>query len=129
MDTLLDIQDLAVNFSTKNGLIKAVGGISYHVERGETLGIVGESGCGKSVSALSIMRLIPDPPGKIVRGTINFAGQDILKLNNADLRKIRGNKIAMIFQEPMTALNPVLTIGRQLTEPLELHLGMNRYQS
>ena len=100
-------------------------GVSYDVEEGETLGLVGESGCGKSVSALSILRLIPNPPGKIVAGEVFFEGQDILKMTEEEIRHIRGNRIAMVFQEPMTSLNPVLTIGRQLTEALELHLKMD----
>ena len=102
-------------------MVKAVDGTSYSVEEGETLGLVGESGCGKSVSALSILRLIPSPPGKIVSGEIMFQGQDLLKLDENEMRRIRGNDIAMVFQEPMTSLNPVLTIGRQITESLELH--------
>jgi len=100
--------------------------VSYEIEEGETLGLVGESGCGKSVSALSILRLIPNPPGKIVGGQILFEGQDLLKMDEDEIRHIRGNRIAMVFQEPMTSLNPVLTIGRQLTEALELHLKMDR---
>jgi oligopeptide/dipeptide ABC transporter ATP-binding protein len=122
---LLQIRDLATQFATQDGVIKAVDGISYDVEEGETLGIVGESGCGKSVGALSIMRLVADPPGRIVRGEVIFDGQDILQLTDAEMRRIRGNRIAMIFQEPMTSLNPVLTIERQLTETLELHLDMS----
>jgi len=106
-----------------------VNGISYTLQESEALGIVGESGCGKSVSVLSIMRLIPDPPGKIVGGEVFFDGRDLLKLAPDEIRQIRGNKIAMIFQDPMTSLNPVLTIGRQVSEALELHLGMDKKQS
>jgi oligopeptide/dipeptide ABC transporter ATP-binding protein len=124
MATLLKIRDLRTQFRTQDGVVKAVDGISYDLEEGEILGIVGESGCGKSVSALSIMRLVADPPGKIVGGEVVFDGQDLLKISDSEMRRIRGNRIAMIFQEPMTSLNPVLTIGRQLTETLELHLKM-----
>ena len=123
---LLQVKDLRTSFFTEEGEVHAVDGVSYEVEEGETLGLVGESGSGKSVSALSILRLIPNPPGKIVGGEVLFEGQDILKLDDDEIRKIRGNRIAMVFQEPMTSLNPVLTIGRQLTEALELHKGMNR---
>jgi oligopeptide transport system ATP-binding protein len=125
MGTLLQIRDLRTQFNTEEGVVHAVDGVSYDVEEGETLGLVGESGCGKSVSALSILRLIPNPPGKIVGGEIFFEGDDILKMSEEEVRHIRGNRIAMVFQEPMTSLNPVLTIGRQLTEALELHLKMD----
>ena len=125
MAKLLQIRDLATHFFTSNGVVKAVDGISYDVDEGEIVGIVGESGCGKSVSALSVLRLISDPPGRIVRGEVIFDGQDLLKLSNAQIRHIRGNRITMIFQEPMTSLNPVLSIERQLTETLELHLKMS----
>ena len=125
MPKLLDIKDLTTHFFTENGVVKAVDGISYDVDEGEILGVVGESGCGKSVSALSIMRLVADRPGKIVAGEVVFDGRDLLQLSNADMRSIRGNDIGMIFQEPMTSLNPVLSIGRQLTETLELHLNMS----
>ena len=118
---LLEVNDLRTYFYTQEGVVKAVDGTSYSVEAGETLGLVGESGCGKSVSALSILRLIPSPPGKIVSGEIMFQGRDLLKLDENEMRRIRGNEIAMVFQEPMTSLNPVLTIGRQITESLELH--------
>jgi len=107
-------------------VVRAVDGISYQVEAGETVALVGESGCGKSVSALSIMRLIQTPPGRILRGQVLFQGRDLLTLSDEEMRRLRGKEIAMIFQEPMTSLNPVLTIGRQLTESLELHLGMSR---
>ena len=124
MSTLLEVKNLKTYFSTREGTVKAVDGISYDVNQGETIGIVGESGCGKTVSALSILRLIPDPPGKIVGGELIFEGRDLLKLSEKEIRGFRGNEIAMIFQEPMTSLNPVLTIGRQISEPMELHRGM-----
>ena len=124
-DPLLKIEDLHTQFFTEDGVVNAVAGVSYDVMPGEILGLVGESGCGKTVSALSILRLIPNPPGKITGGKILFEGEDILKMREDEIRHIRGNKIGMIFQEPMTSLNPVLTIGRQLTETLELHLKMN----
>ncbi|GAB4335455.1 MAG: ABC transporter ATP-binding protein [Dehalococcoidia bacterium] len=122
---LLEVKDLRTYFYTQEGTVKAVDGTTYEVEEGETLGLVGESGCGKSVSALSILRLIPQPPGKIVSGEIIFQGRDLLKLDEAEMRRVRGNDIAMIFQEPMTSLNPVLTIGRQMTEALELHMDLH----
>jgi oligopeptide transport system ATP-binding protein len=124
MPPLLEIKDLQTYFFGDEGTIKAVDRISYDVNEGETLGLVGESGCGKSVSALSILRLIPNPPGRIIGGEIIFEGQDLLKLNDAEIRDVRGNRIAMIFQEPMTSLNPVLTIGRQVAEPMEIHQNM-----
>ena len=126
MAVLLEIKDLETQFFTQDGVVKAVGGISYDIQEGETLGLVGESGCGKSVSALSILRLIANPPGRITGGEVIFEGQDLLKISEEQMRHIRGNRIAMVFQEPMTSLNPVLTIGRQLTESLELHLRMNK---
>ena len=129
MVTLLDVKDLKTYFFTYEGVVKAVDGISYELEQGETLGLVGESGCGKSVSALSLMRLIPDPPGKILNGEVLFEGEDILKIEMDDMRRIRGGKMSMVFQEPMTSLNPVLTIEKQLTETLQLHKGMSREES
>ncbi|GBE42025.1 MAG TPA: ABC transporter ATP-binding protein [Rhizobiales bacterium] len=123
MPKLLEIDGLKTQFYTSAGTVKAVDGISYDVMKGETVAIVGESGCGKSVSAMSILRLIPDPPGKIVEGSILFQDRDILQLSEDEMRDIRGKDIGMVFQEPMTSLNPVLTIGRQLTETLEEHLG------
>ncbi|MEX2158260.1 MAG: ABC transporter ATP-binding protein [Dehalococcoidia bacterium] len=125
MPPLLQVRDLKTYFFTDDGVVKAVDGVSWDVEAGETLGLVGESGCGKSVTALSVLRLIASPPGKIVGGEVLFDGEDLLKLDDDEIRHIRGNKIAMVFQEPMTSLNPVLTIGRQLTEALELHLKMD----
>ena len=126
MPALLQVKDLKTYFYLEEGVVKAVDGISYDVQEGETLALVGESGCGKSVSALSLLRLIPIPPGRIVTGEVLFDGDDILKLNDDELRKVRGNRIAMVFQEPMTSLNPVLTIGKQITEALELHLRLDR---
>ena len=126
---LLEINDLATYFFTQEGVVKAVDGINYEVEEGEVLGVVGESGCGKSVSALSIMRLVANPPGRTVRGQVMFEGEDLLQMDDSEMRGVRGNKISMVFQEPMTSLNPVLTIGRQLTETLELHMGMTKAQS
>ena len=125
MAPLLEVRDLKTYFFTDDGVVKAVDGISYEIEAGETLGLVGESGCGKSVSALSILRLISSPPGRIVGGEVLFEGQDLLKVSDDAIRHVRGNRIAMIFQEPMTSLNPVLTISRQLTEALELHLKLD----
>jgi oligopeptide transport system ATP-binding protein len=122
---LLEVKDLATYFFTPEGVVKAVDGITYDLEEGEILGLVGESGCGKSVSALSLMRLIQNP-GKNVAGEVLFNGQDLLALNDRDMRRIRGKDMSMIFQEPMTSLNPVLTIGRQLTEALQLHLGLDK---
>ena len=126
MPPLLEVNDLHTEFRTGAGIVRAVDGISYTVEPGETVAIVGESGSGKSVSALSVLRLIPDPPGRITRGEIRFAGRDIMQLSDAEMREIRGGDIGMVFQEPMTSLNPVLTIGRQITETLEQHRGMDR---
>src|SRR5471030_1914486 len=129
MSKLLEVKNLKTYFYTDDGVSTAVDNVSYDVDRGETLGLVGESGCGKSVSALSLMRLIPNPPGRIVSGEILFDGRDLLKIKEDEMRKIRGNDIAMIFQDPMTSLNPVLTIGRQISEAVELHKGMNRSQA
>ncbi|HXH25406.1 MAG TPA: ABC transporter ATP-binding protein [Vicinamibacterales bacterium] len=126
MAALLEVENLRTYFFTASGVVRAVDGISYTVEEGETVAIVGESGCGKSVSALSILRLVADPPGRVVGGSVRFRGRDLLKLSDAEIRQVRGREIGMVFQEPMTSLNPVLTIGRQLTEPLQEHLGMSR---
>ncbi len=126
---LLEVRNLKTQFFTQDGIVHAVNGISYEVNEGETVAIVGESGSGKSVGVMSLIRLIPQPPGKIVDGEVWFDGQDLLTLNEEELRRIRGNRIAMIFQDPMTSLNPVLTIGRQITEALELHLNMGREES
>ena len=129
MATLLEVKNLKTHFFTMEGVVKAVDGVSYELNEGETLGLVGESGCGKSVSALSVMRLIPDPPGKIIDGEILLDGEDILKINMEGMREVRGAKIAMVFQEPMTSLNPVLTVERQITETLQLHMGMSKLES
>ena len=129
MAPLIEVKDLKTHFFTPSGVVKAVNGISYSVDEGEVVAIVGESGCGKSVGAMSIMQLIPNPPGRIVNGEVLFQGKDLTQLSDAEMREIRGNKIAMVFQEPMTSLNPVLTVGRQLTETLELHEGMNDDES
>jgi oligopeptide transport system ATP-binding protein len=126
MDKLLSVRNLKTQFRTQDGVVKAVDDVSFDLGKGETLGVVGESGCGKSVTALSIMRLIADPPGRIVSGEIVFDGVDLLKLKDEEMRRVRGRRIAMIFQDPMTSLNPVLTIARQLTEALELHLRLGR---
>ncbi len=123
-DVLLEIRDLRTWFDTELGLVKAVDGVNYRIHKGETLGVVGESGCGKSVTAMSILQLIPTPPGRYAGGEIFFKGLDLLKLPEADLRKVRGNDIAMIFQEPMTSLNPVYTVGDQIMEALMLHRKM-----
>jgi oligopeptide/dipeptide ABC transporter ATP-binding protein len=124
MATLLSVSSLVTQFSTRSGIVKAVDGVSWDVEEGETVALVGESGCGKSASALSIMRLIAEPAGRIVSGSVLFKGRDLLALSEEEMRRVRGREIGMIFQEPMTSLNPVLTVGRQLTEGLEIHLGM-----
>ncbi len=126
---LLEIENLQVQFFTSEGTVRAVDGITYHVEPGETVAIVGESGSGKSVSALSILRLIPNPPGKIMDGTIKFNGVDLLQLDDHDIRQVRGRDIAMVFQEPMTSLNPVLSIGRQVTETLLRHTNMSQREA
>jgi len=126
---VLDVTDLATQFKTSDGIVHAVNGVSFHLDSGETLGIVGESGCGKTVTVLSMLRLIPEPPGEVSRGQANFLGNDLLKMTPDEIRQVRGAQIAMVFQDPMTSFNPVLTIGRQLTEPLEIHLGMNKSQA
>ena len=128
-DLLLDVQGLETTFKTPDGDLHAVNGVSFGLKEGETLGVVGESGCGKSVTMLSILRLIPTPPGKIKAGKANFFGQDLLKMSKDEIRAIRGSQIGIVFQDPMTSLNPVLTIGRQLQEPLMLHLGMTKKQA
>jgi oligopeptide transport system ATP-binding protein len=122
---LLEVRDLHTSFQTRDGTVRAVDGVSFQIEEGETIALAGESGCGKSVTALSLMRLLSSPPARIGPGAILFDGRDVLKLRPEEMRRIRGNQMAMIFQDPMTSLNPVLTIGQQLREPLELHLGMN----
>jgi oligopeptide/dipeptide ABC transporter ATP-binding protein len=124
MEPLLDVQNLQTQFTIGGGIVRAVDGVSWDVRPGETVALVGESGCGKSVSALSVMRLVSQPAGRIVGGRVLFKGRDLLALTDDEMRRVRGREIAMIFQEPMTSLNPVLTIGRQLTETLEAHLDM-----
>ncbi|MDT8399965.1 MAG: ATP-binding cassette domain-containing protein, partial [Pseudomonadales bacterium] len=126
---LLDVSNLSVHFHTRNGLVRAVDGISFTVEAGKTLAIIGESGSGKSVACYSLLGLIPKPPGRIESGTARFDGRDLLKLSEAELRKVRGKGISIIFQDPMTSLNPFLTIGEQLIEPLRLHFGMSRKEA
>jgi peptide/nickel transport system ATP-binding protein len=126
---VLEVKGLQTVFFTGSGLFRAVEDVSFSVRRGETLAIVGESGCGKSVTALSIMRLVPDPPGRIVGGSVMLEGTDLLSLDEVEMRKIRGNRISMIFQEPMTSLNPVMRIGDQITEAVRLHRAMSRQQA
>lgn len=129
MGVLMEVKDLVVRFYTQEGTVYAVNGVSYQLNEGETLGIVGESGSGKSVHSLAIMGLIPSPPGKVESGEVMFEGRDLLKLKSEQMRLVRGKEIAMIFQDPMTSLNPVLTIGTQITEALKLHEGMNNSQA
>lgn len=129
MDKLLEIKDLKTYFYTDDGIVKAVDGVNFSVESGKTIGIVGESGCGKSVTAMSILRLIPDPPGKIVSGEILFNGKDLTKISEEELRHIRGNDISVIFQEPMTSLNPVFTVGYQIMEALMLHQKLSEEEA
>ncbi len=128
-DRVLEVEGLKTYFYTREGIVKAVDDVSLHLHRGETLGIVGESGCGKSITALSILRLVPDPPGKIVAGEIRLEGRNLLELGEEEMRDIRGNEISMIFQEPMTSLNPVLTIGQQISEALILHQGLSKAEA
>jgi len=125
-DILLEVKNLKTYFYTEEGIAKAVDGMDFVVRKGETLGMIGESGCGKSVSALSIMQLVADPPGKIIEGEIWFEGEDLLKKSPSEVKKIRGNDISMIFQEPMTSLNPVFTIGNQIIEPIILHQKLDK---
>jgi oligopeptide/dipeptide ABC transporter ATP-binding protein len=125
-EPILEIDDLKTYFFTRDGVVRAVDGVSYSLAKGETLGVVGESGCGKSITALSVLRLVPSPPGRIVGGAIRFEGSDLLTRSEAEMRDLRGNDISMIFQEPMTSLNPVLTIGHQIAETLTLHQGLSR---
>jgi len=125
---LLEVENLQTHFRTPDGVNRAVDGVSFHVNAGETLAIVGESGCGKSVTAMSILRLIPEPPGKIA-GAIRLNGKNLLELSDREMRQIRGNDVSMIFQEPMTSLNPVLTVGRQIGETLRLHQGLSKQQA
>lgn len=129
METLIDIKNLKTRFHTAEGTVHAVNGISFHLDKAETLAVVGESGCGKSVSMLSVLGLIPVPPGEIANGTAMFRGNDLLKMDEAGLEKIRGKEIAMIFQDPMTSLNPVLTIGKQISEAIRCHFNLNQEQA
>jgi len=129
MTDLLTVEGLETHFHIREGVVHAVNGVSFHLKEGETLGIVGESGCGKSVTAMSMLKLIPSPPGKVVAGSANFQGRDLLKMSDNEIRHVRGAQISMVFQDPMTSFNPVLTIGRQVAEPLEIHMGMNRQQA
>ena len=122
---ILEINDLRTHFFTQAGVVRAVDGVSYAVQAGETLGVVGESGCGKSVTALSVLRLVASPPGRIVGGTIRFGGTNLLDLSESEMEDIRGNEISMIFQEPMTSLNPLMTVGRQIAEAIALHQGLS----
>ena len=126
---LLSVQNLQTNFHTEFGLIRAVDGVTFSMDAGETIGIVGESGCGKSVTARSIMRIIPQPPGEIESGEIIFEGVNLLTLANSEMRKVRGNKISMIFQDPMTSLNPVFRIGKQISEAIKLHQGISKQEA
>ncbi|ADI15400.1 ABC transporter ATP-binding protein [Truepera radiovictrix] len=128
-DAILEVNDLKTYFNTDDGVVKAVDGVSFHIGRGETLAVVGESGSGKSVTSLSIMRLIPTPPGRIAGGEMLFEGKDLVKMSEAQMRKIRGNDISMIFQEPMTSLNPVYTVGDQIAEAIQLHQKKTRRQA
>jgi len=128
-ERILSVQGLETQFKTPEGIVHAVNGVSFDLAEGETLGVVGESGCGKSVTMLSVLRLIQSPPGKIVAGKAFFRGQDLLKKSTEEIRAIRGGQISMVFQDPMTSLNPVMTIGNQLAEPLMLHLNMTREQA
>ncbi|HWO43491.1 MAG TPA: ABC transporter ATP-binding protein [Candidatus Eisenbacteria bacterium] len=129
MSDLIQVKDLRTSFFTPEGELRAIDGVSFEISEGKTLGLVGESGCGKSVTSLSIMRLIPSPPGKIVGGEILYRGRDLLKLSNEEMRKIRGNEISMIFQEPMTSLNPVFTVGNQIGEAIRLHQGLSKKEA
>ncbi|MDH4228361.1 MAG: ABC transporter ATP-binding protein [Nitrospirota bacterium] len=126
---LLEVQGLTTTFNTPKGPVAAVDGVDFCVDRGEVLGIVGESGCGKSVTSLSVLRLVPNPPGRITGGSVRFDGQELLSLPEEQMRKVRGNRISMIFQEPMTALNPVFTVGNQIGEGLRLHRGLSRHEA
>ena len=126
MEVLLQVIDLKTYFYTPDGEVPAVDGVSFNILKGESLGLVGESGSGKTITALSLLRLIPDPPGKIISGDIRYGGESLLEKNDAEMRKIRGNKISMIFQEPMTSLNPVYSVGYQIQEVLKLHQGLTK---
>jgi len=129
MAEILNVQGLETQFRTREGTVHAVNGVSFSLKEGETLGIVGESGCGKSVTVMSMLRLIPSPPGKVVAGSAMYQGKDLLKATDEEIRHIRGSQISMVFQDPMTSFNPVLTIGRQVAEPLEIHSAVSRQQA
>jgi oligopeptide transport system ATP-binding protein len=129
MADILKVEGLETQFRTQDGMVHAVNGVSFDLKEGETLGIVGESGCGKSVTMMSMIRLIPSPPGKVVAGRALYQGKDLLKMTDDEIRDIRGQQISVIFQDPMTSFNPVLTIGRQVAEPLEIHMGMTTKQA
>jgi oligopeptide transport system ATP-binding protein len=129
MANILTVEGLETQFKTQDGIVHAVNGVSFNLKEGETLGIVGESGCGKSVTMMSMMRLIPVPPGKVVAGRALFHGKDLIKVSDAEIRTVRGSQITFIFQDPMTSFNPVLTIGRQLAEPSETHMGLTSKQA
>ena len=128
-ESLLKVRNLETHFKTPEGIVHAVNGVSFYIKEGETLGVVGESGCGKSVTMLSCLRLIPSPPGKIVAGEALFKGKDLLTMDSEEIRQIRGGQMSMVFQDPMTSLNPVMNIGKQMAEPLMLHLNMNKEQA
>jgi peptide/nickel transport system ATP-binding protein len=129
VNPLLEVKDLCVEFDTRQGIAKVLEYVSFSLSRGETLGLVGESGCGKSMTALALMRLIPNPPGRITQGQIQFDGRDLMQLSNEEIRAVRGNQVSMIFQEPMTSLNPVFRVGDQIAESVRLHQGLNRQQA
>lgn len=129
MNKILEVKNLETIFKTDEGTIHAVNGIDFDVNEGETLGIVGESGCGKSVSMLSMMQLIPSPPGKVINGEASFQGKDLLKMTPEEIRHIRGSQISMVFQDPMTSFNPVIRVGKQITEPLEIHLNVSKEEA
>ena len=129
MAELLKVDGLETQFRTREGLVHAVNGVSFHLKEGETLGIVGESGCGKSVTVMSMLGLIPSPPGKVVNGQAHYQGKDLIQMSDDEIRRVRGAQISMVFQDPMTSFNPVLTIGRQVAEPLEIHYGMSRQEA
>jgi oligopeptide/dipeptide ABC transporter ATP-binding protein len=129
MADLLNVDGLETQFKTRDGIVHAVNGVSFHLKEGETLGIVGESGCGKSVTVMSMLSLIPQPPGEVVAGEAVYQGKDLLKMSNEEIRHVRGSQVSMVFQDPMTSFNPVLTIGRQVSEPLEIHNGVPRKQA
>ena len=128
-ETLLEVRDLETRFFTADGVVKAVNGISYTLNKGEIMAIVGESGCGKSVGVMSLIRLIPEPPGKVTGGVAFFMGRDLLKMDKESIRQVRGREIAMIFQDPMTSLHPVLTIGHQISESLKIHMGLDKREA